>query len=115
MSWYFLLKVVLSGAIIALVSEATRRSGPLAAVLASLPLTSLLALCWVYHEQGGASIGAEKAAALALDIFWAVLPSLVFFLVLPLLVRKGLTFYPSLFLACIGTALAYWLYLRLLA
>lgn len=57
----------------------------------------------------------EQVAALSGSIFWLVLPSLALFLVLPRLLRAGLSFYPSLALACAVTVAAYgamWLLLR---
>ena len=75
---YLLLKSLLSGAIIAAVSEIARRSTLFGALVASLPLTSVLAMIWLYHESHDTS----RVAALSGEIFWLVLPSLVLFLVL---------------------------------
>jgi hypothetical protein len=47
---YLLLKDVLSGAVIAVASEAARRSSLLGAVIISLPLTSLLAIVLLYRD-----------------------------------------------------------------
>jgi len=46
-------------------------------------------------------------AILSHGIFWMVLPSLVLFIVLPLLLRGGLGFWLSLGAACFATAAAY--------
>lgn len=107
---YLLLKVLLTAAVIVTVSELARRSVPLAAVLASLPLTSILALLWLYHDTGSG----ELAAALSRQIFWAILPSLLFFLVLPLLLRWGVRFPLALPLAVAVMLAGYALYLALL-
>ena len=69
----FLIKVLISALLVAAVSEVARRSSLLGALLASLPVTSLLAFMWLYRETGDT----EKVAALSADIFWLVLPSLV--------------------------------------
>jgi hypothetical protein len=97
------LKIVFSTAILIAVAELAKRSSFWAAALASLPLTSLLAFVWLYFDTGDI----EKVAALSDGIFWLILPSLVLFIVLPLLLRYGLGFWLSLGVACIATATAY--------
>lgn len=84
----FLLKVILSALIIASVSELGRRYTLFAAVLASLPLTSILAITWLYHDTRDPA----QVVQLTQSSFWVVLPSLVFFLVLPLLLKAGVGF-----------------------
>jgi len=49
----------------------------------------------------------DKIATLSHGIFWLFLPSLVLFIVLPLLLRGGLGFWFSLGVACFLTAAAY--------
>ncbi len=107
---YFLLKVLVSALVIAGVSELARRSLPLAAILASLPLTSLLALLWLYHDTGDGRL----AGALSTQIFWATLPSLLFFLVFPWLLKLGVRFPLALALAVGSMAAGYTLYAALL-
>ena len=82
---YLLLKALLSGAIIAVASEVARRSSLLAALLISLPLTSILAFIWLYRDTRDAN----EVAALSWSILWLIVPSLVFFVVLPLAIRGG--------------------------
>jgi hypothetical protein len=99
----FLLKVLISALLIAAVSEVARRSSVVGALLASLPVTSILAFVWLYRETGDVA----KVAALSTDIFWLVLPSLTLFLLLPVLLRQGWGFWWSLAGSCAATALAY--------
>lgn len=99
----FLIKVLISALLVAAVSEVARRSSLLGALLASLPVTSLLAFIWLYRETGDT----QKVAALSADIFWLVLPSLVLFLLLPALLRLGWNFWTSLGLSCAASAVAY--------
>ena len=98
-----LIKIFISALLIAAVSEVARRSSLFGAVLASLPVTSLLAFIWLYRDTGDAG----KVAALSADIFWLVLPSLVLFVLLPVLLRHGWNFWLSLTLSCAATALSY--------
>ena len=99
----YALKVGLSALIIVVIAEVAKRSTFWAAAVASLPLTSLLAFVWLYLDTGDA----QKVAALAGGIFWLVLPSLLLFVLLPLLLRNGLGFWFSLAVSSVATALAY--------
>lgn len=104
---YLLLKAVISGAIVALASEAARRSTLLGAILVSLPLTSILAVTWLYRDTNDT----DQVASLSWSILWVIVPSLVFFVALPVALRSGLGFAASLLVACGLTALAYALWL----
>jgi hypothetical protein len=97
------IKVLLTAIVVVGVAELGKRSTFWAAVLASLPLTSLLAFVWmrVDGEQP------ERIASLSTAVFWLVLPSLLLFLLFPWLLRSGLGFTWSLLLACAATACAY--------
>ncbi|WP_457633782.1 DUF3147 family protein [Oceanithermus desulfurans] len=86
-----------------LVSEIAKRSSLLGALLASVPLVSVLAMVWLYLETRDA----ERIAAFAQDVFWLVLPSLALFLVLPWLLRAGVQFFVALGLGLVLAALAY--------
>ncbi len=105
------LKVVVTSALVVAIAELAKRSTLFGALLASLPLTSVLAFIWIWYDTGDT----EKVARLATSIFWLVLPSLVLFLVLPALLRTGVPFWPSLASASVATAVAYFAMLKLLA
>ncbi len=100
---YYALKVGISAVVIVAITEIAKRSSGFAALLASLPLTSLLAFMWMHYE-GAAP---ERIAELSSQIFWLVLPSLVLFLLLPLLIRQGLGFWLSLAISVAATAACY--------
>ena len=89
---YATIKVLLTSVLVVAVSETAKRSALFGAVIASVPLTSVLAMIWLYVDTGDT----EKIARLSHGIFWLVLPSLVLFLTLPILLRAGLGFYMSL-------------------
>jgi len=99
----YIAKVALTSVVVVGVSEITKRSTTAGAVLASLPLTSLLAFMWLHSETGDD----RKIAALSYGIFWLVLASLPFFLVLPSLLKSGWGFWPSMGLASISSVVAY--------
>lgn len=106
-------KVALTAAVVVAVSEIARRSNFWAALLASIPLTSVLAFVWLYLDTGSGA----KVAELSLGIFWLVIPSLLLLVLLPLLLRAGWTFWLSLSVSIVATSLAYlamvWLLRRL--
>jgi hypothetical protein len=99
----FLLKTLISALLIAGASELARRSTTAAALLISLPLTSLLAIVWLWRDTHDPM----RIAALSSEIFWLVLPSLSFFIALPLALRFGVSFWPALAIAATVTAIAY--------
>ncbi len=99
-------KAAISGVIIAAASEAARRSTLIGAIIVSLPLTSILALAWLYWDTGSAG----KVQDLSWSILWLILPSLVFFIALPLLIRFGLHAPWAIGVACVVTAAAYAVY-----
>jgi hypothetical protein len=100
---YFTIKCLLSGLIIAVVSEVARRSPTLGALIVSLPLVSLLGILWLWRDTKDV----DRIAALAESTFWYVLPSLPMFLVLPALLRAGLGFWSSLGASCLLTVALY--------
>jgi hypothetical protein len=106
----YIIKLVISAAIIVAVSEVSKRSSLLGGLLASLPLTSFLAMLWIYHDTKDPA----KVASLSTSIFWLVLPSLVFFVALPALLKFHLNFYASFALATAIMLSSYGLMLLLL-
>jgi hypothetical protein len=99
----YALKVLISAVIVVAVSELAKRSTLIGALVASLPLTSLLAFVWLYWDTGDS----VRVASLSTGIFWLVLPSLVLFLALPLFLRLGWTFWLSLLAASALTVASY--------
>ena len=99
----FAVKVLVSALLIAGASELARRSTLAGALLASLPLTSVLAMIWLW--QDGAA--PERIADFAFSILWLVLPSLLLFIITPLLLRHGFGFWVSLGAGCVATVLGY--------
>lgn len=107
---YFFLKVLISAVIIAAVSELGRRSVLLAALVASLPINSVLAICWLYRDTRDEG----RVIALCHGIFWALLPSLIFLLLFPLLLKAGMRFGTSMIASASAMLAGYALYAWLL-
>ena len=100
---YLFLKAALSGVIIAIASEVARRWPGVGALIVSLPLVSVLAMIWLWHDTGDARRLADHSSA----TFWFVLPSLPMFLLIPALLRQGFSFWISLAAGCVLTVLLY--------
>ena len=111
--FYLLAKAAISGFIILGASEIAKRNPIYGALLVSLPLVSILAMVWLWRDTGDS----ERIAALSEGTFWLVLPTLPMFLVLPALLRHGVSFWAALVLSCGLTIalyiLAVWLLRRL--
>ena len=107
---YYLLKITVTTVLIVLVSEIAKRSTFIAAILASIPLISVVALFWLYVDTKDVT----KVTALAGSIFWLVLPSLALFVSLPLLIKQGLGFYASMSISIAITVGCYWLMITVL-
>lgn len=93
MTW-LITKYLITSAIVVAVSEIAKRSDQLGALLAALPMVTILALIWLYVEDQPT----EKIANHAYYTFWYVLPTLPMFLVFPMLLAR-IGFWPTL-LAC---------------
>jgi hypothetical protein len=99
----FLLKVLISALVVAGASELARRYSVIGALLVSLPLTSILAMIWLWRDGEPAA----KIADFSASVFWLVLPSLLLFISMPLMLRAGYGFWPSLGAGCALTVLGY--------
>jgi len=100
---YLALKALLSGIIIAIVSEVAKRSPGLGALIASLPLVSVLAMIWLWRDTSDVARIASHAEA----TFWLVLPTLPMFLILPWLLRGGTGFWIAMGVSCLLTVVLY--------
>ena len=100
----YAVKVAISAVLIVLVSELSKRSSLVGALLASLPIISVLAMIWLYLDTRDAT----QVAALSRGVFWLVLPSLILFLLLPALLERGYGFYTSLVASIGATIVSYY-------
>ncbi|MDW7748124.1 DUF3147 family protein [Halomonas sp.] len=97
MSW-LITKYALTAAIVVIVSELAKRSDRLGALIAALPLVTVLALIWLHVEKQPP----QKITAHAWYTFWYVLPTLPMFLVFPALFSR-LGFWPTLLASALIT------------
>ena len=101
--FYLLIKAALSGVIIAIASEVARRWPGWGALIVSLPLVSVLAMIWLWRDTHDR----VRLAAHAESTFWFVLPSLPMFLLIPLMLRQGFSFWLALAAGCVLTMVLY--------
>lgn len=101
--WAFAAKALLAGVMIAAIAEVGRRLPATGALIASLPLVSILGMIFLWHARPDAENMAQHAQA----TFWYVLPSLPMFLVIPALLRSGVNFWIALALGCALTVILY--------
>jgi hypothetical protein len=100
---YVLIKAGLSATIIVAIAEIGKRSPGFAALVASLPLVSILGMIWLWRDTQDA----ERLAMHSQATFWYVLPSLPMFLILPILLRHNFGFYPAILVCIIVTFILY--------
>ncbi|HEY2658698.1 MAG TPA: DUF3147 family protein [Caulobacteraceae bacterium] len=100
---YLVVKALLSGAIVAAVSEIAKRYPGFGGLVASLPLVSVLGMMWLWRDTHDP----VRMAAHASGIFWFVLPSLPMFLLIPALLKRGAPFWGALAAGCVLTMALY--------
>jgi len=101
---YYLVKIVITTVLIVAISEIAKRSTFMGAILASVPLVSVLAMIWLYMDTKDVT----RISNLSTSVFWLVIPSLALFLALPLLLKQGLNFYLSISISIGLTVGCYW-------
>jgi hypothetical protein len=101
--FYLIAKAMLSGLIIMAVSEIAKRNPAFGALVASLPLVSVLAIIWLWRDTGDVARIADHAEA----TFWYVIPSLPMFLAFPAMLRAAVPFWGALAAACALTVVLY--------
>lgn len=110
MAWY-IVKIIITALIIVLVSEISKRLPLLGSLIASLPLISVLGMIWIFQETKDS----QKLISHAEGTFWYVLPSLPMFLVMPWMMKKGISFYLSLGTGILLTIILYVIMTKLLS
>ena len=107
---YYSLKIVITVLLIIAISEISKRSTLIGAILASIPLISVLAITWLYIDTKDV----HKVAMLSTSVFWLVIPSLSWFLILPVLLKKGINFYIGKGISVIITIIFYFIMIAIL-
>jgi uncharacterized membrane protein (GlpM family) len=99
----FVIKVIVSGLIVALASETARKFVWLGALIVTLSLTSLIIVTIIYVETRDT----QKVAGFLASALWGILPPLIFFITCPLFIKHGFNFWLSMGLSCTAMVLGY--------
>ncbi len=102
---FLIVKYAVTALVIVVVSEVAKRSDRVGALIASLPLVTVMVMVWLFIEQQPES----KIANHAYYTFWYVLPTLPMFLLMPWMIRKGFGFWPALGAGCLLTVISFFL------
>jgi len=106
----YVVKIALSALLIVAVSEIAKRQSLFAALVASLPVISILAMIWLYIETADVA----RISELSYQIFLLVIPSLALFLLLPVFIKWGWGFWFSMGAAISATIVCYFVMLYLI-
>lgn len=82
--YYIIFKYLTTATLIVLISEVAKRYDRIGAIIAALPLVTLMTLLWMYAEKAPL----EKISNHAYYTFWYVLPTLPMFYFFPLLLTR---------------------------
>ena len=107
---YNIVKILISAILIALISEVSKRSTFFGALLASIPLVSVMAMIWLYIDTNDSL----QVVQLSKSIFWLVIPSLVLFITFPFFIRLQLSFYTALSASLIAMVITYFITIAIL-
>ena len=107
---YFIIKTLVTALIIVLVSEIAKKYTWTAAVIVSIPLTSLLAFIWLYYDTRDV----QKVIDLSLGTIVMTIPSILFFILLPIMLKLKQNFTFSIVVAILSTSLAYFFFIILI-
>ena len=107
---YTIFKILFTAMIIVGISEIAKRSTLIACIVASIPLTSLLALTWLYFDTQSSSTVMD----LSRNILLMIPPSLTFFIALYSLLGWNTAFTLSILISIVLTAVVYWIYFYIL-
>jgi uncharacterized membrane protein (GlpM family) len=103
---FFLVKVVLSGLIIAAVSSLAKSFPKGAALLTAMPLMTFLSLIWIYVENKDLAL-LEKYTW---DVMIWVIPSFVFFIAAYFLFKGRVPFVVTLGLSTAALGIGVWVF-----
>ena len=107
---YNIVKILISAILIALISEVSKRSTFFGAILASIPLVSVMAMILLYIDTNDSL----QVVQLSKSIFWLVIPSLVLFITFPFFIRLQLSFYTALSASLIAMVITYFITIAIL-
>ena len=112
MAWWFDIgKIFLTALIIFIIVEISEKNTLFAAILASIPIVSVLSMMMM-HQEGQ---DVMEISQFAKDVIYLIIPSLLLFIIMPWLIENhGWDFYPALSVGLSSTILGYFIMIQLL-
>ncbi|MDM5272059.1 DUF3147 family protein [Sulfurovum sp. zt1-1] len=101
---YYITKLIITSLLIVVISEVAKRSSLVGALLAAIPLVSILAMTWMYIDTDSS----KSAVEFSQRIVWLIAPSMTLFLVFPFMIQKGFGFFISMTTSIVLTVFAYY-------
>jgi hypothetical protein len=100
---FILTKYAVTAAMIVIVSEIAKRSDKMGALIASLPLMTIMVMMWLYVENQPM----EKIANHAHYTFWYTMPTLPMFLAVPFMLYRGINFWIAMAVGVLVTLILF--------
>jgi hypothetical protein len=101
MNFFFIIKILISAVVIALVSEIAKKYTSIGGLIAAMPITTLLTMFWLYFESKDTSLISKFLVAVVQGVFITFL----FFIPCMIMLRKRCNFYLSVFVSLVILAL----------
>ena len=101
-----ILKYLITAALVVAISKIAKYSDRLGALIAALPMVTVLAMTWMFFEYKGQE-QTEKIANHAYYTFWYVIPTMPMFLLMPWMLRKGVHYGWVLLAGCVLTVVLF--------
>ena len=107
---YYIIKTFITALVVVLVAEIAKRSTLLAGLIVSIPLTTFLAFIWLYWETKDI----QKVINLSNATLLMVIPSLSFFIFLPIFLKLNIFFTLSMTISFFLTGACYLIFIFIL-
>ena len=104
---YFVIKIFITAIVVVIVGEIAKKSSLLAGLIVSVPLTTFLALIWLYWETRNT----QKIIDLSQSTLLMIIPSCTFLIFLPILLKFNLAFVPAMLISVFLTATCYFAFI----
>lgn len=95
MNLFFIIKIIVSAFVIALVSEIAKRYTLLGGLIAAMPITTLLSIIWLYLDKKDTILISNFLIA----VVGGTILSFLFFICAIFFLKKGMNFYFTLFIS----------------
>ena len=107
---FSLIKLFISLILILAISEIGKQNTFYSALLASLPIKSIISIIWIYIDTNDV----QRVINFSFSILWLIIPSLIFFIILPFLLKIKINFFFSLCISIFFTLLSYYVLITIL-